>query len=164
MKEKELRQSVCLVLMDANYKCLMVTRSDGFGIGLPGGKVDFGETVAQAARRELWEETGIYADYHNFIEVYSGLCEDSRSDKEAFFVTTYLVAKWTGEAVLKEPNVLPLWRPLDDLVTNSPFKEYHVNMLEHLVKKFPYFKRHTSVAQTPIEPLQTSLDVPRLSL
>lgn len=43
---------------------LLIQRGRGAGLGswsIPGGRVEFGETLEQAARRELLEETGISA-------------------------------------------------------------------------------------------------------
>lgn len=56
------RASVVLVVAD-DGRVLAVSRPDSpLRYALPGGGVELGESYAQAARRELWEETGIVAD------------------------------------------------------------------------------------------------------
>ena len=52
---------------------LLVKRGQKLGQGLwslPGGKVEFGETVAEAAAREVFEETGIRAAIVGFGGLY----------------------------------------------------------------------------------------------
>ncbi|MGH9000083.1 MAG: NUDIX hydrolase [Acidimicrobiia bacterium] len=49
---------------------LVVRRGRGPGTGrwsLPGGRVDFGETLAQAVAREVQEETGVDVDVGEFL-------------------------------------------------------------------------------------------------
>ena len=46
-------------------------RSDNRHWGLPGGYVEIGESVASAAAREVYEETGVRVDVGKLIGVYS---------------------------------------------------------------------------------------------
>ncbi len=47
-------------------KVLLVRRPEGVW-AFPGGKVEQGENIADAARRELFEETGVTADLHTLV-------------------------------------------------------------------------------------------------
>jgi 8-oxo-dGTP diphosphatase len=48
------------------------------GWAIPGGFVDVGETVAQAARRELLEETALEVELTELLGCYSNPARDSR--------------------------------------------------------------------------------------
>ncbi len=50
---------------------MLMRRSDNGHWGLPGGFVEVGESVAEAARREIVEETGWSVDLGRLIGVYS---------------------------------------------------------------------------------------------
>ena len=47
-------------LFDAQGRVLLMQRSDNRLWAMPGGMVEVGETAAQAAEREFWEETGVH--------------------------------------------------------------------------------------------------------
>lgn len=88
---------------------LAVSRKDNpEAFGLPGGKVDPGETPMQAAIRELKEETGM--DCHNVQFLYEGACPGGTQD---YWVTCFTadsssqictqeagVVKWVTKATL----------------------------------------------------------------
>ena len=62
------------VIVDKGGKVLMVRRATEPGLGLwsfPGGYVDRGEVLEEAAARELWEETGLKAEITGLIGVFS---------------------------------------------------------------------------------------------
>jgi len=136
-----LRQSVCLVVCDANYKVLMVSRANGSGVCLPGGKREEGETLTQTACRELWEETGLRTREQFLVPIYQGVCTGSGHD-EAFDVASFLVTQWEGEAEQKEARVVPQWLAFPTLFCNSPFAVYNKQMANKLMEKFPYFAPH----------------------
>jgi 8-oxo-dGTP diphosphatase len=69
------------VVFDAQGRVLLIRRKNppfAGGYALPGGFVDVGETVEEACRRELKEETGIEAGALELIGVYSDPRRDPR--------------------------------------------------------------------------------------
>ena len=63
---------ICVV--PRHGKVLMIRRGtdQGYGLwGLPGGYVDRGEIVEQAAIREVWEETGLKVELGKLIGLFS---------------------------------------------------------------------------------------------
>ena len=65
------RPSVSAVIFDARRHLLLQQRSDGGQWGLPGGSVEVGESVTQAAVREVLEETGLVVTVKRLVGVYS---------------------------------------------------------------------------------------------
>ncbi|MET8049809.1 NUDIX domain-containing protein [Streptosporangium sp. NPDC005286] len=67
---------------------VMVERGDGHGWALPGGTVDPGEDPADAAARELGEETGLFlGGGGNFQPLAARYVPDPRASDEAWMVT-----------------------------------------------------------------------------
>jgi 8-oxo-dGTP pyrophosphatase MutT (NUDIX family) len=60
------------VFVHQNGRLLLQRRKDDGTWGDHGGSLEIGETVEQAARRELFEETGLTAGKLEFLGVYSG--------------------------------------------------------------------------------------------
>ncbi len=82
---------------------------------MPGGKLDFGESFEEGARRELLEETGLKLSSLDDLRVIS-LSNDIVSD--AHFVTIGMLCKnISGNPKVMEPDEITKWDwfPLDQL-------------------------------------------------
>jgi ADP-ribose pyrophosphatase YjhB (NUDIX family) len=82
----------CLILIDG--KVLLIHRkNEPVGWALPGGFVEYGETVEDAVRREMKEETGLALDRLSQFHVYS---EPGR-DRRGHTVSVVFAAQGIGE-------------------------------------------------------------------
>ena len=63
--------SVNVVVANAADEILLICRTDNGNCPLPGGAVDLGESVAQAAARETLEETGIECAVTGIVGIHS---------------------------------------------------------------------------------------------
>ena len=70
---QELRLSVSAVVWrdPKRRQLLLMRRSDDGQWGLPGGYVEPGESVVEAASREVYEETGVCIEVGRLVGVYS---------------------------------------------------------------------------------------------
>ena len=59
------------IVFNTNEEILLQRRADNGWWGLPSGYVDVGESVKQAAIREIWEETGIHTRIKRLVGIYS---------------------------------------------------------------------------------------------
>ena len=67
---------------------------------IPGGAQELGETVNEAAARELMEETGLDAEILGLVDVIDSIRRDDDGDVAFHFTLVDVVAEWrAGEAI-----------------------------------------------------------------
>lgn len=80
---------------------------------IPGGAQEIGETVREAALRELGEETGIEARIAGLIDVVDGITRDGDGRVRYHYTLVDFAAVWTAGAARPASDVAGLrWVPL----------------------------------------------------
>lgn len=108
-------RAACVLIIADDGKVLAVSRrNDPTAFGLPGGKVDQGEQPADAAARELKEETGL--DVAGLRPVFVHKEDDG-------YETTTFIGSVSGKIDTKEEGVI---RWVDrEVLFNGPFGRYN---------------------------------------
>lgn len=129
----DLPLSVSILIINDNGEILHASRKDNHEAwGLPGGKVDPGETLDQAAIRECREETG--AEIELIEVVHSGYIPKAGASGKDFYNITY-TAK-----LLSEPRQMPgegvvAWYPGWDKLIAGPFGDYNKRLHDEMVRR-----------------------------
>jgi len=120
-------------LLSRNGKILAVSRKTNHeDFGLPGGKIDPGESPEQALARELGEEIGITplrfeVAFEDLDRVQDGVPRPCR---------TYRVLEWAGEPESKEGAAVA-WVPPSRLLDRScSFREYNRRLFHALPRLY----------------------------
>ncbi len=113
LEETPGRIDIALAIPVLDDRVLIARRGEGLHLAgkweFPGGKVEAGEAPAEAARRELAEETGLDSDE---LEPLVVVVHDYAEMPLRLHV--FLVREWKGEPRLGGPRELT-WVPVDEL-------------------------------------------------
>jgi ADP-ribose pyrophosphatase YjhB (NUDIX family) len=94
-----LKAGVAVIILNEENQVLLQKRADVGLWGIPSGHVEIGETVSEAAMREVKEETNLDVRIEKLIGIYSD--PDSQvfnypNGKVVHFITTCFLAEITG--------------------------------------------------------------------
>jgi len=92
--------AVVAMIFNAENQLLMIHSPDR-GWELPGGKVEVGENLFQALRREVMEETGVQAEIEKLVGIYS------RPDDPSILLLSFK-GYYTSGTFQTEENILAI--------------------------------------------------------
>ena len=83
---------------------------------LPGGLVNLGETLTDAAKRELWEETNINAQITKQLETFDSIQKDKKGKIKFHYALVVFEAKYfSGEAHAQDDVSEVNWCSMDQV-------------------------------------------------
>ena len=132
-----LQVGASVIAVDSENRVLLQLRSDNHCWGYAGGSVELDEVVEEAAKRELFEETGLVAEKLDFFGIFSG--EDMHyiypnGDEVSIIDIVYVCKEFSGTLKCQQGEVddLKYFRvnEIPDNITNA-----NRNALEKWVKE-----------------------------
>jgi ADP-ribose pyrophosphatase YjhB (NUDIX family) len=109
------------LLLDDQDRLLLMKRSDSGCWGPPGGAVELGEAVEEAARREVHEETGLEPGELSLFGVFSGpefFYRYPNGDEVHNITIVYLAREVRGEVCLNGEHTAWDWFAAKDIPEN----------------------------------------------
>jgi 8-oxo-dGTP diphosphatase len=131
-----IRPGVAAIVFDRNRRMLLLRRHVGGGWAPPSGRVEPGETVEAALRRELLEETGLEVGIDRVVGVYSEPATQIvhyPGDQHVHYVTT-VVACHVLRGVLRSSPEGGRWKWCDPTDPPEPLLPYARRWIEDAAK------------------------------
>lgn len=103
----------CEAFLKKGSSLLLGRRRNCYGEGtwaLPGGHLEYGESLTECVQRELQEELGIQALHPRLLTI-----TDNINDRSHYVHASFLVEQFSGEIQCLEPDLCYEWKFFDIL-------------------------------------------------
>ena len=121
-KRPLLQVGASVIVEDEYGRVLLQLRSDSHSWGYAGGGVELDEDVKEAAKRELYEETGLIANSLILFDIFSGKdthCVYPNGDEVSNVDILYICKDYNGELHCQDGEVDKLqFFEIDDIPNN----------------------------------------------
>lgn len=106
--------TVDIIVQQESNILLIKRKNDPFKdhLSLPGGFVNEGELVEEAARREMWEETSLTVEPIEILGVYS---DPNRDPRRHVLTLVWIAIVVNGIARSNDDSIEVQWLPLNDI-------------------------------------------------
>lgn len=106
------------VWVEHDRKVLMIQRSDSGNWSMPGGTMDFGESLEACAAREVQEETGVEVEIDGIVGVFTDplhRIEYSDGEVRQEFAVVYRGTYRSGDLITSPESPRVEWVPTQEL-------------------------------------------------
>ncbi|WP_340686484.1 NUDIX domain-containing protein [Amycolatopsis coloradensis] len=142
-KANSIAVAVSAFIQDDEGRILMIRRTDNDLYSIPGGQLELGETLSQAAVREVREETGIECEVTGVVGLYSNpnhvIAYDDGEVRQEFSIC-FRAQRQGGYLHTSEESREVLWveeESLDNLNIHNSIRLRLVHALE--LRDSPFF-------------------------
>ena len=113
--------AMCIIYNEAENKMLLEKRTDNGMWCVPGGAIELGETLEEALRREVKEETSLDIFNQRLFDVRANVHMVYPNQDEVYYTdVVYVITEFEGEMKPDAESKELRWVPLDELPEIMP--------------------------------------------
>jgi 8-oxo-dGTP diphosphatase len=130
------RPAAAVALFDGDGRILLLRRKDNDKWTMPGGTMDFGESLGQCAIREVREETGFDIEVTGLIGTYTDpniLIAYSDGEVRQEFTLVYAAKIRSGELAIDHESKEAIWASITDAL-NLPLADSQRRRLQDVAR------------------------------
>jgi ADP-ribose pyrophosphatase YjhB (NUDIX family) len=128
--------SVNVIVVNDADEILLIRRSDNGNWAVPGGAIDLGESVAQAAARETLEESGITCELTGLVGIYSDpkhrILYTSNGEVRQEFSIVLTARPVSGTPTTSDESTEVRWVPAADLPGYTMDRSMRIRINDYL--------------------------------
>jgi len=138
-KANSLVPSVNVVVVNDAGEILMIRRTDNDNWAVPGGAIDLGESVAQAAVRETREESGIECEITGVVGIYSDpkhvILYTRNGEVRQEFSIVLTARPLSGQPTPSSESSEVRWIPVDNVPEYTMDRSMRIRINDYLARK-----------------------------